>query len=272
MRIPVFKLAKGKPLLILAIAIISVFSQSCTMVKIVVSNQRNPNPQSLVLDQAHEITSWGAIQINKAHFFPSSFQIRSGEKVIYIDPIEIANAEKADYIFITHAHPDHLSISTIKRLARPETVFICPKGVAKKLSKLSNRKIVVKPGDRVELDGLSCEAIAEYNTRRVFLWIKAHPRSSQNTAYILTLDNGLRLYHAGDTDYIPEMAEIKDIDVAMIPIGGDNLTMTVEEAAALTNEIKPSIVIPMHYELKNTEDLTRFKNLVDKNVSVEVLQ
>lgn len=272
MRIPVFKLVKGKPLLILAIAIISLFSQSCTMVKIAVSNQRNPKPQSLVLDQAHEITSWGAIQINKAHFFPSSFRIRSGEKVIYIDPIEITNAEKADYIFITHAHPDHLSLSTIKRLIGPETVFICPKGASRKLSKLGNKLVVVKPRDHVVLDGLSFEAIAEYNTRRVFLWIKAHPKSSQNTAYILTLDNGLRIYHAGDTDYIPEMAEIRDIDVAMVPIGGDNLTMTVEEAAALTNEIKPSIVIPMHYELKNTEDLTRFEGMIDEKVSVRVLQ
>ena len=76
----------------------------------------------------------------------------------------------------------------------------------------------------------------------------------ENIGFILTLDNGIRIYHAGDTDYIPEMTEIKNIKLALIPIGGDNLTMNEEEAAMIVNQIKPEIAVPMHYEIKNKEN------------------
>ncbi len=243
------------------------------MVKVSISEKRNLIPQSLELGENVKITTWGAIKVNKSHFFPSSFQIKSNEKVIYIDPVEIESSDIADYIFITHSHPDHFSLKTIEKIMKPETIVICAKSVSKKLPKTDYMIKIVKPGDILELDGLRFETVAAYNDKeKVFLWIKAHPKSKQNVGYILTLNNGIRIYHAGDTGYIPEMKNISNIDVALIPIGGDNLTMNMEDASRMANEVKPKFVIPMHYELIMHDSLTKFKNLVNKSIHVKVLE
>ncbi len=246
--------------------------ESCTMVKVSVSDKRNPVPQTIEFNENLKITSWGAIKVNKSDFFPSSFQIESGGKTIYIDPIETDTSGKADYIFITHAHPDHYSLKTIERIVKSETIFICSKEVSKKLSKKRYNIRLVVPGDRIEMGGINGEAVPAYNTKSVFLWIKAHPKSKQNVGYILTLADGIRIYHAGDTDYIPEMEKIKDVDIAMVPIGGDKLTMNIDEASKIVNKVRPKLVIPMHYELKNKADLTKFKSLVDKGITVTILE
>ncbi|MDN5214891.1 MBL fold metallo-hydrolase [Fulvivirgaceae bacterium BMA12] len=242
------------------------------MVKITVSDKRNPIPQSLELSENIKITTWGAIKVNKADFFPSSFQIKSGEKVIYIDPVEVDGTDKADYIFLTHAHPDHLSLKDIHKIAGPETVVVCSKGVEKKLARHNFQLRKVKPGDMLDLGDLKCKAVEAYNTKPVFLWIKAHPKSSENVGYILTLSDQTVIYHAGDTDYLPTMRDIKNTDVALIPVGGDNLTMNVEEAAAMVNTLKPKMVVPMHYELKVSDDINKFKSLTAGEIQVKVLQ
>lgn len=252
--------------------LIVVTIQSCSMVKVSVSDKRNPVPQTIKLDENLKITTWGAIKVNKSDFFPSSFQIVSGGKIIYIDPVETDTSEKADYIFITHAHPDHFSLKTMERLVKPETIFICSKEVSKKLSKKGYTIRTVVPGDSIEIENIKSEAVHAYNTENVFLWIKAHPKSKQNVGYILTLGDKIRIYHAGDTDYIPEMEKIKDITIALVPIGGDNLTMNIDEASRIVNKIRPKLVIPMHYELKNKADLAKFNSLVDKNIKVAILE
>ena len=242
------------------------------MVKVSVSDKRNPVPQHFLLDKNIDVTTWGAIKVNKSDFFPSSFQIKSNGKVIFIDPVETNGTEKADYIFLTHAHPDHFSMKDISKLTKPETILICPKDLSRRLSKFNYNVKEVKPGDILELDNdLKCEAVAAYNTKPVFLWIKAHPKSKQNVGYILTLNNEARIYHAGDTDYIPEMEKVSNISLALVPVGGDNLTMNVEDAAKIINRIEPEIAVPMHYEVKKQEDLKKFESLVKKEVKVELL-
>lgn len=242
------------------------------MVKVSVSTKRNPVPQTIEFNENLKITTWGAIKVNQSDFFPSSFQIVSEGKIIYIDPVETGTSEKADYIFITHAHPDHYSVKTIERIVKPETIIICPREVSKKLSKKGYSTRTVVPHDNIAMDRITSEAVPAYNTKNVFLWIKAHPRSKQNVGYILTLGNNIRVYHAGDTDYIPEMEKIKDIDIAMVPIGGDNLTMNIDEASKIVNKIRPKLVIPMHYELINKADLTKFRSLVDQEITVTLLE
>ncbi|MEK6153089.1 MBL fold metallo-hydrolase [Flavobacteriaceae bacterium 3-367] len=260
-----------KKLLLIHAILATGLIQSCTMVKVRSSEKRNPIPQSVVVDQELKITSWGAIQVNKAHFYPSSFQLKWGGTVSYIDPVEIPDGEKADYIFLTHAHPDHFSLTTIEKIVKPETVFICPKGVSAKLEKKGYKVREVRPGITIGFNGIQCEAVAAYNTKNVFLWIKAHPKSKGNVGYVLDFGR-TRIYHAGDTDLIPEMDGIASIAVAMVPVGGDNLTMDVEEAARMVNQIKPDRVIPMHYELKNSEDLKKFGALVGKEIDLLLLE
>lgn len=243
-------------------------NQSCTMVKVTTSEKRNPTLQQVTIGENITLTTWGAIKVNKSHFFPSSFQIKIDDKVIYIDPVGVDNTENADYILITHAHPDHLSIKNIKNLLKDNTKIICSKGVLKKLKNITHKIQVVVPTDQLYFDDFNIEATSAYNTKSVFLWIKAHPKSKENVGYVLSLKNGMKIYHAGDTDFIPEMKELSDIDIALVPIGGDKLTMNEEEAAEIVNEIRPKIAIPMHYEIQNHEELNRFESLVNEKTKV----
>ena len=252
------------PILYLALSI----NLGCTMVKVTISEKRNPTPQQVAVGENTTITTWGTIKVNKAHFFPSSFQLKADDTIIYIDPVEIGNAEPADFILLTHGHPDHFSIKDIKNLFKSETVSVCPKGVSEKLKNITDKIHEVRPKGQLNLKGIHIEATWAYNTKPVFLWIKAHPRTKENVGYVLTLKNGTKVYHTGDTDNIPEMGEIRDLDVALVPIGGDNLTMNGKEAAKIINEIKPGIVIPMHYETKNRNELKRFETLVNRKIKV----
>jgi|WetSurSiteA1Bulk_404760.scaffolds.fasta_scaffold00770_6 L-ascorbate metabolism protein UlaG (beta-lactamase superfamily) len=244
----------------------------CSLIEIDVSENRNPVPQSILLNNHIEISSTGITRISKSDFFSSSFRIKDNGKLIYIDPLAINSTDKADYIFITHSHLDHFSIKDINKLLKSETLIICPKRVVKRLNRKVYKIKEVKPGDFIDINNnFKIEAIAAYNLNPALLWFKAHPKKNQNIGYVLTLDS-VRIYHAGDTDYIPEMENIKDINLALVPIGGDNLTMNVEDASKLINQMKPEYAVPMHYDMKERNELTRFTNLVDKTIKIKVLE
>jgi L-ascorbate metabolism protein UlaG (beta-lactamase superfamily) len=239
---------------------------SCTMIKVTKSEYRGEIPQTLKVAENTTLTTWGAIKINKTHFFPSSFQLKSDHIVVYIDPVQVDHTEKADYILITHAHPDHFSLTDIKNLSNTNTIIICPKAVFKKLKNIDAEIKTVRPGEKLDFADIKVQTTEAYNSRAVFLWIKAHPQTKENVGYILTLNNGFRVYHAGDSDYLEGMSQMKDIDLALIPIGGDKLTMNIEEAAQIVNEMKPAMVVPMHYEvLKKNHG---FKSLINEAVRV----
>jgi len=242
------------------------------MLKITTSEKRPPTPQQINVGENSTLTTWGAIKINKSHFFPSSFQLKTATQVLYIDPIEIDTTEKADYLLITHSHLDHFSRKDIKKILKTDTEIICSRAVKKRLKKIDNVIRVVRPGDKLKRNDFNVEAIAAYNTKTAFLWFKAHPKSKENVGFLITLNDGARIYHAGDTDYIPEMKTLTNIKIALVPIGGDNLTMNEEEAARIINEIKPQKVVPIHYEIKNREQLNRFRAIVDDSIEVIELE
>jgi L-ascorbate metabolism protein UlaG (beta-lactamase superfamily) len=245
---------------------------SCKLIKIEVSDKRNPVPQIILSDNYIEVSPTGATRISKSDFFPSSFRIKGNGKLIYIDPLAISDTDKADYICITHAHLDHLSIMDIKKIANPETLIICPKTVAKKLSKYDYKIKEVRPGVFCDLgDNIRIDVIEAYNIKSALLWLKAHPKSKQNVGYILNVNN-VRIYHTGDTDYITEMDSISDIDLVLVPVGGDNLTMNADDAARLINQIKPKFAVPMHYDMKERNELERFKILINKGIKVKVME
>jgi len=174
----------------------------------------------------------------------SGFLIQNG-KTIYIDPFRITeDLPQADMILITHSHYDHCSIEDIKKIARDETIIICTADSQSKFRhidlKLDIRLIEV--GGEIEFDegNEKVWAVPAYNINKTF-----HEKAEDWVGYILELGE-INIYHAGDTDNIPEMKHIQEIDIALLPIGG-TITMNAGEAANAAIVIKPKLAIPMHF-------------------------
>ena len=141
------------------------------------------------------------------------------EKTIYFDPYEIAAGKMADIILITHEHFDHCSPDDVAKIQQPETVIVTEKNSAKKLS---GDVRVVSPGDTLTVDGVKIEAVPAYNINKNF-----HPKANGWLGFIVEIE-GVRVYHAGDTDFIPEMQDFKT-DIALLPVSG-TYVMTAGEA------------------------------------------
>lgn len=231
---------------------------------VTVSDKRNPIAQCIQLSDNVKLTSWGAVYIKlvKSHLFPSSFCIETKNKVIYIDPVMIDTTKKADYIFITHGHFDHFSIKDIEKVVDEKTIIICPQKVAKKLKRHNIRKI--EPDECIKFNGAICKATHAYS-----LGFPSHPKSNKNVGYILNIDN-INIYHTGDTHLIPEIKTLQNIDVALISIDGGNLTMKTDEAASLINQIRPKLVIPMHYQ-PGENKANEFKKLINEDIEVKII-
>ncbi len=194
-----------------------------------------------------------------------SFKI-SGEQVIFIDPYRIDQSDRADIVLITHSHNDHLSPDDIARVSTPDTEFVAPAECA---AKLPGRTLhIVKPGDKVTVKGIAIEAIPAYNTNKFRSpGVPFHPQLDGKVGFIVTV-GGVRIYHAGDTDFIPEMSHIT-CDIALLPVSG-TYTMTAEEAAQAANVIKARMTVPMHIGsiVGNDSDAERFQKLVRGPVTI----
>ena len=179
------------------------------------------------------------------------------ERTLYIDPLGITDGSpKADAIFLTHSHADHFSPDDIAKIRQDSTAIYATADTAAQIDGQVN---VVAPGDAFEALGWSVDAVPAYNTaeeRQGF-----HPRSSGWVGYVFTID-GVRYYHAGDTDPIPEMESIS-CDVAFLPIGG-YYTMDANEAPEAVKLINPRLVVPMHFGffVGLPSDAGRFAKLV----------
>jgi L-ascorbate metabolism protein UlaG (beta-lactamase superfamily) len=171
----------------------------------------------------------------------SAFKWRGERLVIYIDPWGLdGDLPPADLILITHAHGDHYSKDDLARVKAPKTVFVAPGDVAKELS--GNVK-AVRPGERIDAAGVKLETVPAYNITPERL--EAHPKKNNWVGYVLRLGDRT-CYHAGDTDHVPELEQIRT-DVAFLPIGNGGYVMTVDEAAGLAKAMKPKLAVPMHY-------------------------
>ena len=160
-------------------------------------------------------------------------------KTIYIDPLDLGEGlPPADLILVTHDHFDHLSPADIAKVSKASTIVVTVKPAAEKLPKTAVVK-TVKPGDTLTVAGIRIDVVPAYNPNKQF-----HPKKTGYVGFIVRLA-GRSIYHAGDTDVIPEMKDFK-VDVALLPIGG-TYTMDPNEAAKAADAIKPKVAIPMHY-------------------------
>ncbi|MGA2799966.1 MAG: MBL fold metallo-hydrolase [Candidatus Micrarchaeaceae archaeon] len=181
----------------------------------------------------------------------ASFYIKARNSTIFIDPFRVGSAvkEKADLVLVTHAHFDHNSKEDIDKVSKGNTKYI---GAAKCLEGYK-MAAVSKPGFRTLFNGIKIEAVPAYNNREERL--QFHPKAENWVGYIIEID-GTRIYHAGDTDSIPEMAGLKDIDIALLPMGG-KYTMTMEEALGAEKAINAKSIVPMHYKMLLGEEGSR---------------
>ncbi|MBM3247259.1 MBL fold metallo-hydrolase [Candidatus Pacearchaeota archaeon] len=184
----------------------------------------------------------------------SSFLIKTSFGNIYIDPYQLVADEdeafgtsaRAEVIFITHSHYDHCSIEDIRKIAKDGTIIICPADSASKFSRI-DKKIdirIAEPGTTMEFfdSKLRFWTIPAYNINKNF-----HTREDDWNGYIVQIGE-TKIYHAGDTDLIPEMKKLEGmgVDLALLPIGG-TFTMNAGEAAKAASIIKPKLVVPIHY-------------------------
>lgn len=206
----------------------------------------------------------------------SGFFIRNSKK-IYIDPYNIKEGmEKADLILITHSHYDHCSVADIEKIVQDGTKIIMTADCQSKITRFNIpiKMEIVEPGQELDLGDIKISALSAYNSDKHF-----HPKDENWVGYLLKINN-LIIYHAGDTDLIPEMQKLTGYNqpekefVALLPIGG-RFTMNVEEAAEAAKLIKPTIAIPMHYGsvVGTNEDAQEFKELcAENNIRCEILE
>jgi len=212
-------------------------------------------------------SSFNYFGVNVTWLCQSGFLLQFKEKNVYIDPYKAPeDAPTADLIIVTHEHYDHCDPTTIGRLVGPETRIVASHSCQRKLSMFSQLTSFVHPGDYPSSKYFYLKTIAAYNPSKSF-----HPRG--NGMGVVIPINNRNFYHAGDTDFIPEMGWLKDIDVAFLPIGG-KFTMDVEQAAKAANTIKPKVVIPMHYNSKDDiqADPEQMRAKLAEGIKLEILE
>lgn len=203
----------------------------------------------------------------------SWFKINWNGKVIHFDPgytgyyksqglPENELVEKADIIFVSHFHKDHFQEEALDKIADEHTVIFAPQCC---VSKTKHRVTVVKESDKHSVGDIKASVIGAYNTSEGHSTRKVHHKGDF-VGYVVTLGN-MVLYHSGDTDVIPEMSVLGNVDIAFLPMGG-TFVMDILEAVQAVSIIKPRIVIPMH-QAKN--DLHVFEKAVKDATKANVI-
>ena len=190
------------------------------------------------------------------------FLLKAGGRNIYFDPFKIkGDLPPADLLLITHEHFDHCSPEDIAKIATPETAIITEPQSAEKLS---GKIKIMQPGESCEIDNIKIEAVPSYNTNKKF-----HPQANNWLGFIVTVD-GVRIYHAGDTDHIPEMKNFK-ADIALLPVSG-TYVMTAGEAVQAALDIMPQVAIPMHFGaiVGELSDAEKFASALEGKIRVEI--
>jgi len=201
-----------------------------------------------------------------------SLIIEYGEEMIYVDPVgdieDFKDYKKPTIILITDIHGDHLNLETLERISDSMISLVIPRAVNERLNgKVKGERIVINNGDTKSINSMEIEAIPMYNLREEAL--KFHEKGRGN-GYVINR-NDSRIYISGDTEDIPEMRALKNIDIAFVCM---NLpwTMTVEKAADAVLEFKPQQVFPYHYRgTDGLSDVETFKSIINtENETIKV--
>jgi L-ascorbate metabolism protein UlaG (beta-lactamase superfamily) len=203
----------------------------------------------------------------------AGFRITGAGHELVFDPYSVKTRAQrpASIIFITHDHFDHLSPQDIAKFSsRQKTVIVASKNCMKGLKDIQHKEyVLVKPGDEGAVSEVKYRVVPAYNINKFRApGVVYHPPEYGGVGYVVEIA-GTRVYHAGDTDFIPEMKNLGSIDVALLPVSG-TYVMTASEAAQAANTINPAVAIPMHYGaiVGSKEDALEFKRLARCRVEI----
>ncbi len=206
------------------------------------------------------------------HWLGHDSFVLQGTKTVILDPFQVKGDYKADLILISHEHSDHLSADDIERLSTPATKIIAAKQCESGLRQFKQEKTFVTPGSKLERLGVSVEAVPAYNVNKFRAPGQPfHPKQDGKVGYVVNLD-GVKFYHAGDTDAIPEM-KLVAVDVALLPVSG-TYVMTAEEATEAAKQMRVKVAVPMHWGkiVGSRADAEKFKKLMGSYCRVEILE
>ncbi len=190
----------------------------------------------------------------------ASFRISYEDTVIYIDPWKLDGpARDATVVLISHSHGDHYSPADIVKISDANTILIASADVVEKEGKGK----VISPGQVLEAGGIRIEGVAAYNPDKRF-----HPKTNNWVGFIVNVGTK-RIYYAGDTDLTDELKSIREIDLALLPVGG-KYTMNAQEASIAVESIKPKQAIPYHWGdvIGSRSDADRFARDAECEVTV----
>ena len=196
------------------------------------------------------------------------FRIEGRGVVVYIDPYKVDRERKdGDVVVCTHDHFDHCSPEDIKKVAKEGAVVVASVNCKDRVEELDYEKVFMEPGDKREVKGVLIEAVPAYNVDKHY-----HPKNYKGIGVVVEIE-GVRIYHAGDTDFIPEMKELKNIDIALLPVSGVYV-MNAQQAVEAAKAIMPKIAIPMHYGVivGSRSDAERFKEALEGVCEVRILK
>lgn len=195
----------------------------------------------------------------------ATVRIKYNDRVIYIDPYQLKNGEKADLILITHDHHDHLSLPDIAKIAGPETHFVVAAACQEKLTQAGYKHIqTIGAGSEIRVFDLVISAVPAYNITKPM-----HPKNKGYVGYVIDFA-GIRVYHTGDTERVPEMKEVH-CDIILVPLGQKYTMNSVEDAVNTVLDTRAAVAIPIHYGLYegSGEDARKFSELLQtKHVTV----
>jgi L-ascorbate metabolism protein UlaG (beta-lactamase superfamily) len=190
----------------------------------------------------------------------ASFRICYEDKVIYIDPWKLRESVgDATLVLVSHSHYDHYSPEDIAKISGSDSKLVASADVVAK----EKAGEAIMPGLTVALEGVRITGVPAYNPDKQF-----HPKGNKWVGFIIEI-GAKRIYYAGDTDLTDEMKKLKDIDVALLPVGG-TYTMNAQEAAEATSHIKPKLAIPYHWGdiVGGRSNAEQFREQVECNVKI----
>lgn len=221
--------------------------------------QTSPNtPSQAAIDAVVQNMQWTG---------QASVRILSEGKVIYIDPFNVTDSDSADWVFITHSHDDHLSVADLKKVVSSKTrVVAAAECEAMLRDNQFNVAHVAIPGQAFRADGIDVQVVPAYTITK-----NTHPKENNWVGYVLDF-NGVKLYHPGDTQRIPEMKNIR-CHIALMPLGQKYTMDTVDDAVAAILDLHPRVAIPFHYGLYEgtAADAQYFKTALTNHGGVSVV-